>query len=76
MAAKRSRARNWCQVAKAPGPPLRTWKQSPGREQRNAEANGERARQHWLAQKLDQVLGRATYVDDLLEECGFGKTKP
>ncbi len=26
-----------------------------------------------LDAKLDTVLGRATYVDDLLRECGYGK---
>lgn len=63
----------WARRAKVPGPRGAWMKHSEGHEHRSDQAKRDASAERALADKLDTVLGRASYVDDLMEECGYGR---
>lgn len=69
---RNKKPQTWGRRAKSPQPSpwMRT---SQGYRDRCNAAKSAKEDERDLDAKLEQVLGRASYVDDLLEECGFGR---
>jgi hypothetical protein len=69
---RKAKPQTWGRRAKAPQAPpwMRT---SQGHIDRSSAARSEAADSRALDRKLDEILGRADYVGDLMEECGYGR---